>query len=343
MTSLIDLLPSALAAREDFFDEKHESAFRLFNGFLEGFPALSVDLYTRTLLLHNYADIPTEGQVADVQGWLLEKLPWVRCVIVKTRNGGSDVEKRGLVTYGTAPDRKIKEHGVWYSIDLTMNRDASFYIDTRNLREWALKTLGGKTVLNTFAYTGSLGVAAKAGGAAHVIQLDRNRDFLNVAKTSYTLNGFPIDKQDFIAEDFFPAASRFKRSGQIFDCVFLDPPFFASTSKGTVDLESGSSKLINKIRPLINDSGWLVAINNALFVSGKDYLASLETLCADGYLSLEELIPIAADCTGFPQTRVGSPPVDPAPFNHSTKIAILRVRRKPKVTALKKQLDAFQE
>jgi 23S rRNA (cytosine1962-C5)-methyltransferase len=329
MTSLINLLDSALAAREIFFDEKHESAFRLFNGFLEGFPALSIDIYARTLLLHNYADSPSDGQTADAQRWLLEKLSWVRCIIVKTRSGELNSEKRGLVTYGTTPDHKIKENGVWYSINLTMNRDASFYLDTRNLRKWARKNLAGKTVLNTFAYTGSLGVAAKAGGAERVIQLDRNRAFLNVAKTSYALNGFPIDKKDFITEDFFPAASRFKRSGQTFDCVFLDPPFFASTSKGTVDLETGSSKLINKIRPLINDGGWLAAINNALFVSGKDYLASLEALCADGYLSLEQLIPVPADCTGFPQTRLGNPPTDPAPFNHATKIAILRVRRKP--------------
>jgi len=325
-----DLLDSALAARGAFFDEKHESAFRLFNGFLEGFPPLSVDLYAQSALLHNYADTPSDGQTADAQNWILEKLPWVRCIVVKTRHGKSDSEKRGLVTYGITPDRKIKEHDVWYAIDLTMNRDASLYLDTRNLREWARQTLGGKTVLNAFAYTGSLGVAANAGGADKVIQLDRNRDFLNVAKTSYTLNGFPIDKKDFLAEDFFPAVSQLKRSGQSFDCVFLDPPFFASTSKGRVDLETGSSQLINKIRPLINDNGWLVAINNALFVSGKDYLASLEALCAGGYLSLEQLLPISEDFAGFPQTKVGSPPVDPAPFNHSTKIAILRVsRRKP--------------
>lgn len=330
MINLTNLLDSALAAREAFFDEKHESAFRLFNGFLEGFPALSVELFARSVLLHNYAETPADGQIADAQGWILEKLPWVRCVIVKTRHGRSDSEKRGIVTYGTIPDRKIKEHGVWYSIDLTMNRDASFYLDTRNLRAWAQKTLSGKTLLNAFAYTGSLGVAALAGGATRVIQLDKNRDFLNVAKTTYTLNGFPIHKKDFIAEDFFPAASQLKRSGQMFDCVFLDPPFFASTSKGTVDLESGSSKLINKIRPLINDGGWLAVINNALFVSGKDYLASLEALCADGYLSLEQLIPVPDDCAGFPQTRVGDLPVDPAPFNHATKIAILQVRRKSK-------------
>ena len=79
---------------------------------------------------------------------------------------------------------------------------------------------------------------------------------------------------------------------------------------------------------MINDGGWLVAINNALFVSGRDYLASLETLCADGYLTLEEYIPVPVDITGYPETIQAAAPADPAPFNHSTKIAILRVRRK---------------
>ena len=328
MSAISEYLDMALAARKDSIDEKHESAFRLFNGFLEGFPALSIDLYARTALLHNYAESASDSDAAIAQNWILEKLPWVRCVIVKTRNGQSDSEKRGIQTYGANPDRKIREHGTWHAIDLTMNRDASLYLDTRNLRLWAQKNLSGKTILNTFAYTGSLGTAALAGGAARVIQLDRNRYFLDVAKTSYMLNGFPIDKKDFIAGDFFPTVSQFKRSGQTFDCVFLDPPFFASTAKGTVDLESGSSKLINTIRPLIRDGGWLVTINNALFVSGRDYLTVLESLCADGYLSLEQLIPIPEDFSGFPETRSGKPPVDPAPFNHSTKIAILRVRRK---------------
>jgi len=34
------------------------------------------------------------------------------------------------------------------------------------------------------------------------------------------------------------------------------------------------------------------------------------------------------DCTGFPITRVRLPIVNPAPFNHATKIAVLRVLRK---------------
>ena len=72
----------------------------------------------------------------------------------------------------------------------------------------------------------------------------------------------------------------------------------------------------------------MVAINNALFLSGKDYYALLQDLCADGYLTIEELIPVPPDFTGYPDTMVGAPPVDPAPFNHSTKIAVLGVKRK---------------
>jgi 23S rRNA (cytosine1962-C5)-methyltransferase len=329
MTELINLLDGAFAARQALFDEQHLSALRLFNGFTEGFPALSVDIYARTALLHNYAAAPADGEpsIRAAKDWILEKMPWVACILVKTRNG-SDSEKRGVVVFGQNPDRKIREHGIWYALDLTMNRDASFYMDTRNLRFWALENLGGKTLLNTFAYTGSLGVAAQAAGAARVVQLDRNRDFLNVAKTSYALNGFSITKSDFLVADFFPAVSQFKRAGQTFDCIFLDPPFFAATTKGRVDLENNSLKLINKVRPLINDGGTLIAINNALFVSGREYLTTLESLCADGYLSIEQLIPVPDDFTGYPQTRVSAPPVDPAPFNHATKIAVLRVKRK---------------
>jgi 23S rRNA (cytosine1962-C5)-methyltransferase len=37
---------------------------------------------------------------------------------------------------------------------------------------------------------------------------------------------------------------------------------------------------------------------------------------------------VPADITGYPETIVSNPPVDPAPFNHPTKIAVLPVHRK---------------
>ena len=323
------LLEKALISRASLIDPKHESAFRLFNGFIEGCPELAIDVYASTVVIHNYADDFEQGQllVQEAHQFLTASLNWLQAGIIKTRNGTQD-EKRGMLLFGTEFDRKIKEHDTWYAIDPILNRDASFYLDTRFLRKWIIENLKDKTVLNTFAYTGSFGVAALKGGASRVVQIDLNREFLNLAKSSYTLNGFPIRKGDFIARDFFEQVSNMKRTNTFFDCVLIDPPFFSSTSKGRVDQVHESARLINKIRPLINDGGFLIAINNALFVSGDEYMQTLESLCKDGYLKIRELIPVPEDFTGYPETRQGSPVTNPAPFNHSTKIAILDVKRK---------------
>ena len=328
--AVANLLENAIAAREGLFDAAHETALRLFNGFFEGEPGLAIDLYASTAVFHDYADVPEQGRqlVEEAASVLRTRLPWLRAGVVKVRQGKTPLEKRGRMLFGGSPDTRICEHGVRYAVNLRMNRDASFYLDTRNLRAWAIGSMRGKTVLNTFAYTGSLGVAAIAGGAAGVVQLDLNRRFLEMARASLVLNGLPEDSTRLLEGDFWSQISRLKRSGTRFDCVFLDPPFFASTPKGVVDLARNSPRLINKVRPLINDGGHLVSVNNALFVSGRDYMESVEALCADGCLSIEEIIPVPDDFIAYPATRVRGPVTDPAPFNHATKIAVLRVRRK---------------
>ncbi|MBL8055076.1 MAG: class I SAM-dependent methyltransferase [Anaerolineales bacterium] len=336
MTTTADALPTrlaaALAARAPRLaeDPAHTGGWRLFNGFVEGWPELTAEVYARTLVLHNYARPASAGQpaLALAQAFYLAQLPWLAGVFAKARAGTTEAERRGQVVWGAAPDTRLREAGVRYALDLGLNQDTGFYLDTRALRAWAREHLAGQAVLNAFAYTGSLGVAALAGGAARVVQLDRSRAFLNVAKASYTLNGFPIRAADFLATDFFSAVARLRRAEARFDCVLLDPPFFSATAGGRVDLVAESGRLINKIRPLAADGGRLVAVNNALFVSGADYLRVLEALCADGYLSIEALIPAPPDCAGYPETTVRALPADPAPFNHATKIAVLRVRRK---------------
>jgi 23S rRNA (cytosine1962-C5)-methyltransferase len=330
VAELLKRLDAALRARGALFDGKHEAAFRLFNGFLEGAPDLAIDLYARTVVIHDHAAPPRDDDstMLAVADYLREALPWLRAILLKRRRAPDTTARRGVLLHGDAPDRRVREHGVRYALDLTMHRDASLYLDTRGLRDWARRRLDGKTVLNTFAYTGSLGVAARAGGARRVVQLDHNRAYLDVARASYGLNGFPVTRDEFRVADFFAGVGRLKREGERFDCVFLDPPFFATTRGGTVDLVAASHRPINRVRPLVADGGTLVAINNALFVSGGDWLRSLEALCASGYLAIEELIPVPPDFAGYPETRVAAPPADPAPFNHSTKIAVLRVRRK---------------
>lgn len=52
---IIRLLEKAIEHRTPLIDADHRSAFRLFNGHLEGYPDLVVDIYARTLLVHDHS------------------------------------------------------------------------------------------------------------------------------------------------------------------------------------------------------------------------------------------------------------------------------------------------
>src|SRR5574340_555552 len=326
-SSLAALLRDSIAARQSLLDESHEGALRLFSGFSEGFADLAIDLYASTVVLHNYAEVPEAGQTAIEASLeaVVSSLPWVRAVLVKHRNARARDQRLGVVQFGERLDDRIRELRVLYALDLRMHQDCSFYLDTRAVRTWASENLQNRTVLNAFAYTGSLGVAALGGGAARAVQLDRSKHFLDLARRSYALNHFPIHKRDFLSTDFFRETARLRREHHTFDCVFLDPPFFSSGAGAVVDQETGAGRLINKARPLVAPGGYLVAINNAVYVSGADYMSELQALSLDGYLQVDQLLDVPPDFVGMLPSPDLTPITDPAPFNHSTKIAVLRV------------------
>jgi 23S rRNA (cytosine1962-C5)-methyltransferase len=322
---------AAIEARAGLVDARHETAFRALHGFTEGVPALALDVFATTLVLHDHAG--PEGDEAGVRRALeiaRETWPWLKAALWKNHRAPSAEARAGVLVLGEKADlaRRVREAEVRYAVALDGQKDAGFYLDTRNLRAWLKRTSGGARVLNTFAYTGSLGVAALAGGASQVVHLDRSREALNVAKESYTLNGFPIRRPDFIVDDVFAKAAKLRKANEIYDVVIIDPPFFSSTASGRVDLEQGTSRLLDKVRPLVADGGALVFVHNALFVPGAEVHAALGQMGTDGYSTIEELIDVPDDVIGYPGTRVGAPLVDPAPWNHPTKIAVVRVKRK---------------
>ncbi|MEL7645365.1 MAG: class I SAM-dependent methyltransferase [Anaerolineaceae bacterium] len=322
-------LQSCLDARGPLMNQGSRSALRLFNGFYEGMPGLVVDLYAGTLVLSNHSREPEslEGAVRMALEFYRQQLPWISCWLVKRRAVKDLNLQRGEIVFGGEPAVEIEEEGVRYALNLRLNRDNSFYLDTRLLRTFLRENSQGKSVLNCFAYTGALGIAALAGGARSVLQTDLNADALRLARRSFGLNRFS-GSMSLLPLDFFKAVSRLKTSRTLFDCVILDPPLFSTTEAGTVSLTENWLTLVNKVRPLVADGGLLIAINNALYLSGAELARSLDALSQSGYIQLETRIPVPQDVSGYPETIQGEPPVPPAPYTHPTKISVLRVRRK---------------
>lgn len=335
-------IDAAITARESFVSSARKTphpktAFRLFDGFKEieagGETAPFVlDVFGSTLVVFDHR--PREileaqpGAARELAELVLKKLPLLRVAVHKPKHAPDAASRRGAVILGDEKDvcRAIEEDGVRYAIRLLVHHDASFYLETRSLRAFLKANAKAQSVLNAFAYTGSVGAAARSAPASRVVQTDKSKEFLTVAKDTYSLNGFPIDRSSFIAGDFFDVAAKLRKAEQVFSWVVLDPPLYAESAKGRVDVVSSIERLIDKARPLVGDGGRLIVVNNALFVSGAEFMKSLEGVVAQGYTTIETTIPVDADCA--PPAAGGALPADPAPFNHPTKIAVLKMTRR---------------
>lgn len=326
---LKDRLQKSLHLRQEDHSLSESDAYRIFNGFYEGLPGLVVDCYANTILISNHIRQPESlnSPIEQISQFSSTEIPGIDSVLLKTRHSTDPEERKGRLLQGQALPQQITEHEIRYAIDLRLNQDDSFYPDTRNLRHWLLQNSKQKSILNCFAYTGSLGIAALAGAASAVVQNDINGEALSLAEKSYQLNNFN-QVMTILKRDFFSAVNALKKSEKLFDIVILDSPFFSSTRYGKVDLQKESVQLINKVRPLVAHEGRLIVINNALYVSGKQFIDEINDLCKTGYVAMESIITIPSDITGYPETITAKPPVDPAPFNHPTKICVLKVLRK---------------
>lgn len=327
----LDRIMAAVAARAPDHVCAQRGALRLFHGFTEGDPTLVLEQYAHALVIQDHA--PPAPHRADeltaLARALQQRWPCLTHALWKSRRAEASDARLGVLVAGDAATlpRQIDEDGVRYALDLRLGRDTSFYLDTRLLRGWLRVHARNAAVLNTFAHTGSLGVAARMAPAARVVQTDRNPRVLELARRSLALNQLACGRDELVAADFFRFAAGQRRRGQLFDVVVLDPPFFSTSGAGSVDMAQDLARTVMKLKPLVAHEGRLVVVNNALFLSGEAFSSALAELCADGYMAVEERLDVPADARGLVEWGEPVWPVSPAPFSFPTKIVVLRVRR----------------
>lgn len=133
------------------------------------------------------------------------------------------------------------------------------FLDMREVRLWLRSVCAGRSVLNLFAYTCSLGVCATLGGAGRVVNVDVSRPYLDWGKANYVANGLAIDDRDFIYGDSFDWLNRFARRSQVFDVVIVDPPSFSSTP---FSVTHDYPRLVAAAANVVARGGRLLAVTN---------------------------------------------------------------------------------
>src|SRR5690606_33295299 len=140
-------------------------------------------------------------------------------------------KQKGKEQYEKEDDSKnffiVKEGPALFKINLYDYLDTGLFLDHRPLRKIIRKESKNKEVLNLFAYTGSISIAAALGGG-HVTTVDMSKTYINWAKDNFRLNHQMIDGHRFVAENAFD----FLRSDESkYDIIILDPPSFSNSKR----------------------------------------------------------------------------------------------------------------
>jgi 23S rRNA (cytosine1962-C5)-methyltransferase len=159
-------------------------------------------------------------------------------------------------------------------------------------------------LLNAFAYTGGMSLAAAAAGAS-VVHLDAADNMVAWARDNAQLCGLAAAPIRWVVEDVTRFLSREVRRGHKYDVMVLDPPSFGRGSKGEVwKLERDLPAMLDLCRQLLSREPLCVLLSAHTPGVTPCVLAHLLTDMLDNYRgrlsSMEMLIPYSDGPRGLP-------------------------------------------
>ena len=155
-----------------FFASDQSDARRIFHGRGHLFPGLEhvcIDWFRPLVLITAHAAIDdTEGLTAILLR--ADERKQIRTIVLQNRfERGAPAQ----TIYGEAAGPVVANEGsLRFEVHPGTQQNTGLFLDMRCLRDWLLKNSLDSNVLNLFAYTCSLSVAALAGGARSVTNVD---------------------------------------------------------------------------------------------------------------------------------------------------------------------------
>lgn len=244
---------------------------RLFHGrggCFVGLKDVVIDLYPPVAIIYLY-DIRSDDWVQNIVEILVSQLTGSIDAIVVQRRDRMNGEHH--VVWGAVDEcQQAQEAGLKYQLRFDQTQNIGFFPDMAIGRQLIRQRSHGKRVLNLFAYTCSFSIAALAGGAKHVVNLDMNRRALDIGKKNHQINQLDLRSASFLAMECFKSQSKLRKLGP-YDLIICDPP--ASQGKSFNALQHWP-KLLKRVVELVKPNGELLLCMNGP-VNPADRLDSL--------------------------------------------------------------------
>jgi 23S rRNA (cytosine1962-C5)-methyltransferase len=306
---LPDFLNQAWLKRENLGAFEGTEALRIFYGPAEATGALeniAIDQFGKHAWVTEWEGSAQSGKPPVEISEFLRRKGFLSAVALFRPEKNTPAEPE--VLFGAPPSQafSVKEDQAQFWIRLLEVKHPGLFLDHRPLRKWLVENARGWKVLNTFAYTGSLSVAAGLGGASHVTTLDLSKPTIQWAKTNWSLNGLSSEASDFIFGDYFEWLPKMAKRNDRFDCVILDPPSYSRGKKGDFSTSRDLVKLHEAALDVLAPNGVLITSLNSANVSKKKYWSEIEQACRSKKMKFNPIAEIKLPVS-FP-TRVQEEP-----------------------------------
>jgi len=249
-------------ARAALFDPADTNAYLWIDRHHDGFADLRLERLGDVALALNYTDGDAPLPPAWLEAW--HATLDLRAVYEQRRPRGGGGGPARRVSGADQPRFEVTELGLRYLIDLEASATSSgLFLDQRETRRRLRSAdLTGQTLLNAFAHTGSLSVAAAAAGAT-TLTLDLSPRYLDWARDNLRANAIDPGDHDFIYGDALEWMDRLARKGRTFDLVLVDPPSSSTSTKRS----RGRWVVERDLHLLVESAARLCAPGATLFVS----------------------------------------------------------------------------
>lgn len=174
---------------------------------------------------------------------------------------------------------QVREGQASLLVNLSDYLDSGLFLDHRSIRQRVFDASRGRSVLNLFCYTGSVGVQAALGGASLVSNVDLSATYLKWAEENHAINQLDDDSRyQFLRADAVELLTNPSRFGieMLYDLIFLDPPSFSNSKKmqQTLDVQRDHENMIRQSMRLVKKDGLLLFSTNKKGFKLSDSLSS---------------------------------------------------------------------
>jgi 23S rRNA (cytosine1962-C5)-methyltransferase len=292
----------ALSYRQTVMGEQDFSCCRLIFGEADAFPGFTVDRFG-SVIVTQVLSLGIERikeklytlllrLLREEFGAKIEILYERNDVAIRTLEGMEQYKAfwqgEGLLTE-TDGITEIIENGIVYEVDYINGQKTGFFLDQKYNRAAIAKIAHGKKVLDCFTHTGSFGLNAALGNAAHVTSVDISADAIEMAKKNAARNQLD-GKMDFVCADVFDLLTSMAEKGKCdYDFIILDPPAFTKSRDTLKNAIRGYKEINLKAMKLLPRGGYLATCSCSHFMTETYFKQMLHNAAEDAGVGLRQI------------------------------------------------------